>query len=55
MKKPYMIPEAIAICLAAALPLATSQPDVNISPGVTPVPGSELDAKESKSVWDEEW
>lgn len=55
MKKKYVFPEAITISLSLMCPLATSEPELDITPGVSPVLGSELDVKENKSVWDEEW
>ena len=55
MKKPYIYPEALVVGLSAISPLAVSNPDITTNPNATAVQGGELDVKESKSVWDEEW
>ena len=55
MKKKYVFPEAFTISLSLTCPLATSEPDIEITPGVDPVPGDELDVKGHKSIWEEEW
>ena len=56
MKKPYIYPEALVVGLSAVSPLAAvSNPDITTNPNVAPVPGNELDVKENKNVWDEEW
>ena len=56
MKKPYIYPEALVVGLSAVSPLAAvSNPDITTKPNATPVKGEDLDVKENKNVWDEEW
>ena len=57
MKKTYITPEALTVVLGTCQMMAESQPqvDVNPTPGEGPVLGGDLDVKESKNVWDEEW
>ena len=56
MKKPYIYPEALVVGLSAVSPLAAvSNPDITTKPNAAPVTGDELDVKENKNVWDEEW
>ena len=55
MKKPYIFPEALVVGLSAVSPLAVSNPDIKTTPSAAPVTGDELDVKENKNIWDEEW
>ncbi|MBP3712282.1 MAG: hypothetical protein IJ537_07440 [Bacteroidaceae bacterium] len=55
MKETYITPEVFLISLSAVRPLAVSQPDITTNPGGDAVEGKDLDVKESKSIWDEEW
>ncbi len=55
MKKPYIYPEALVVGLSAVSPLAVSNPDIKTTPSAAPVQGKDLDVKENKNIWDEEW
>ncbi len=55
MNKTYITPEVFLISLSAVRPLAVSQPDIKTNTGTNAVQGEELDVKESKSIWNEEW
>ena len=55
MKKLYFQPACVAVELDNEEMVAESAPNIGTNPGDDPVPGGDLDAKENKSIWDEEW
>ena len=55
MKKTYIIPEALTICLSATLPVATS-PDINVvTDDDASIGAGDVNTKESKNLWDINW
>ena len=55
MKKPYISPEMQTVAIHSNQMMAESAPQVSANPEATPVQGSDLDVKEKKEIWDEEW
>jgi hypothetical protein len=55
MNKLYFQPACMVVELDNEQMVADSGPNIGVNPGTDPIPGEELDAKENKSIWDEEW
>ena len=55
MKQPYISPDMQTLSIGINQMVAESAPKVGINSEVTPLQGSELDTKETKNLWDEEW
>ena len=57
MKKTYIIPEMLTVKLGTMQMMAqsTTAPTVGVNSSATAVDGADLDVKESKNLWDEEW
>ncbi len=55
MKQPYISPATLTVAFGITSIIAVSAPDIKTTPDATPVTGNELDVKENKNVWDEEW